>query len=93
MSLSISNRRHNNHPQNHKYDCELQQHGQKREKHPTNLATNSLTAGPHHRLASEQSNCRDEKKQRPGKLRGQAWDLELVAKKYQQKISSGTKEC
>ena len=92
-SLNISNRRHNNHSQNHKYDSELEQHRQQREKHPTNLATNCLAARPHHRLANKQSNCRDEKEQRPDKLRGQAWDLELVGKKHQQKISSRAEEC
>jgi hypothetical protein len=92
-SLNISNRRHKNYLQNHKYDSELEQHGYQREKHPTNPATNCLAARPHYQLANKQSDKRDEKKQRPNQCRGQVWDLELVGKKQQQKKSSRAEEC
>src|SRR5258707_12245537 len=92
-SLNISNRRHKNYSQNHKYDSELEQHGYQREKHPTNLATNCLAARPHYRLANKQSNYRDEKKQRPDQCRRKVWDLELVANKQQQKKRRWAEEC
>ncbi len=92
VSLNICNRRHKNCSQNHKYDCELEEHRYQREKHPTDLATNCLAGRPHHPLANKQSNYRDEKKQRPDKRCGRAWDMELVGKKQQQKISGRAEE-
>jgi hypothetical protein len=90
--LSIPNRRHKNHSQNHKYHRALQQHRQQRQNHPTNPAANRLAATPHHPLANQQSRHRNENQQRHSKCLRHVY-LGLAGKQQQQKINSRADEC
>src|SRR5207245_11285460 len=89
--LNISNRRHKNRAENYQDDSELEQHRQQREKHPANLAANCLAARPYYQLANEQSNHRNDKKQRPDKHARQV-NLQIVGKNQQEKTSGRTEE-